>query len=53
MNDLERSIIEWINANDLSKKCKNIDELSDGILLTELMGDVAPNYFDPLQLNRE
>lgn len=45
MVDLGRSLVEWVtvtqlNKNELSAKCYNLTDLTDGILLYELMGKV-------------
>ncbi|CAG9327795.1 hk_2 [Blepharisma stoltei] len=45
MNKLESSLVSWINSNDLSYHCHSIEDLSDGILLYELMGQISSDHF--------
>mmetsp|Transcript_22484 Transcript_22484/g.22195 ORF Transcript_22484/g.22195 Transcript_22484/m.22195 type:complete len:729 (-) Transcript_22484:13-2199(-) len=45
MNKLESSLVSWINSNDLSYDCHSIEDLSDGILLYELMGQISSDHF--------
>ena len=47
MSELEQSIIAWLNVSELSERVTELGDLSDGILLTQLMKQAAPEYFDP------
>ncbi|OMJ91849.1 hypothetical protein SteCoe_5521 [Stentor coeruleus] len=46
MVDLGECLIQWLNRNELGIQCKSLSDLSDGILLYELMSKVSPEYFD-------
>ncbi|CAG9321802.1 unnamed protein product [Blepharisma stoltei] len=46
MDEIEKSLVIWINEMKLNKLCNNFSELSDGVLLYELMSKVSPDYFD-------
>jgi hypothetical protein len=41
--DIEQSLVAWVsviqlNANDLSRKARQLSDLADGMLIYELMG---------------
>jgi protein HOOK3 len=38
-------LLEWINSFSLGKTLRAIDELTDGIILWEILQDVDPQYF--------
>ena len=40
MADFDRSLVQWLNANRLSKECKKLEELADGVLLMELLSQM-------------
>ncbi|OMJ93151.1 hypothetical protein SteCoe_3971 [Stentor coeruleus] len=46
MEDLNFSIVNWINKNNLTKKCHNLADLSDGIILFELLSHISQDIFD-------
>ncbi|CAG9328558.1 unnamed protein product [Blepharisma stoltei] len=46
MDDISYSLIQWLNKMNLSHQCQKLSELSDGILLYELMAKLSPDYFD-------
>ena len=50
MSELQSSLVAWININNLSHNATEILELSNAILLTEFMTQVAPDYFNSLDL---
>ena len=53
MSELQSSLVAWININNLSHQAADILELSNTILLTEFMQQVAPDYFNSLDLVTE
>ena len=53
MSELQSSLVAWININSLSHQAADILELSNTILLTEFMIQVAPDYFNSLDLVTE
>jgi len=46
--DADQSLLAWVNANRLSKVVKDLRELADGVLLTELLTQVSVESFQPL-----
>ncbi|EPS27428.1 hypothetical protein PDE_02371 [Penicillium oxalicum 114-2] len=38
-------LLEWINSFSLGKTLRNTDELTDGIILWEILQDIDPQYF--------
>jgi hypothetical protein len=45
MENLDIALVQWVffkqlNENNLSRKCENLTDLSDGILLFELLGSM-------------
>ncbi|KAJ5562315.1 hypothetical protein N7461_001076 [Penicillium sp. DV-2018c] len=38
-------LLEWINSFSLGKTLRSIDELTDGIILWEILQDIDPQYF--------
>lgn len=46
--DADQSLLAWVNANRLSKEAKDLTELADGVLLTELLVQVSAESFQPL-----
>ena len=53
MGDIELSLIEWVNSNKLPVSIKTIGELTNGVVLYELMKGVAPRHFSNIQMNLE
>ena len=46
MDDFERDCATWINTFDgLSTSCASASELCDGFILSEVMAQIAPEYF--------
>lgn len=48
MSDADQSLIAWLNANRLSREVKDLTELADGALLTELLTQVSGDNFQSL-----
>lgn len=47
MDDFERDCATWINTFDgLSECCASASELCDGFTLSEVMAQIAPEYFN-------
>ena len=47
MEEFSRDIVVWINTFEgLSSSCSNAPSLCDGILLTEVMAQIAPGQFE-------
>jgi hypothetical protein len=40
MADLEKSLVGWVNANELSGVCTALEELNDGLMLHELLSQM-------------
>ena len=38
-------LLEWVNSFSLGKTLRSVDELSDGIILWEVLQDIDPQYF--------
>lgn len=38
-------LLEWVNSFSLGKTLRAADELSDGIILWEVLQDIDPQYF--------
>ncbi|EDK31697.2 hook-like protein (macronuclear) [Tetrahymena thermophila SB210] len=54
MDDIEQSVIEFLKTiNNLSKTPQNLEELSDGIVLTELLSKINDSIFDVDQVERD
>ncbi|OMJ70926.1 hypothetical protein SteCoe_30993 [Stentor coeruleus] len=53
MAELERSLIAWINSNNLRYKCKQLSDLSDGVLLLEFMNQIHAEIFNISGVPRE
>jgi hypothetical protein len=47
---LQTSIVNWVNANNLSYQIGSLLGLTDAILLTEFMTQIAPDLFGPIEL---
>jgi len=46
------SVIDWINTfSDLSRDCKSIKDLADGVLMLEAMMKIAPDCVDDADFN--
>ncbi|KAJ9133519.1 Girdin [Pleurostoma richardsiae] len=45
------ALLKWANTFPLSKTAESLDELSDGIALSEILHDIDPTY-DPSDLNK-
>lgn len=53
MGDVELSLIEWVNSQKLPVSIKTLGELTNGVVLYELMKSVAPRQFSNIQMNLE
>lgn len=45
MADMDRTLVQWLNANRLSREVQRLEELGDGVLLMELLNQVAAEEF--------
>mmetsp|Transcript_45648 Transcript_45648/g.74433 ORF Transcript_45648/g.74433 Transcript_45648/m.74433 type:complete len:837 (-) Transcript_45648:309-2819(-) len=44
--DLEDSLVKWVNTfSGLSKPCENLADLSDGIILSDILYQISPGTF--------
>ena len=50
MTELEKSLIEWVNANNTTKLVTDMINLNDGVILYQLMKEVAPRQFQNISL---
>lgn len=48
MADFDRTLVQWLNANRLSREVQGLADLADGVLLMELMNQVSAEDF-PLE----
>ncbi|CAG9329763.1 HOOK3_3 [Blepharisma stoltei] len=53
MTDLEQSLLVWLNRNSKTVKAKSLTDLSDGVLLYDLMSQVHPEIFIPSLINHD
>ncbi|KAF7719224.1 Uncharacterized protein PECH_004850 [Penicillium ucsense] len=44
-HNVTKVLLEWINSFSLGKTLRSTDELTDGIILWEILQDVDPQYF--------
>jgi len=45
MADFDRTLVQWLNANRLSREVHGLGDLADGVLLMELMNQVSAEDF--------
>ncbi|EFA82480.1 hook family protein [Heterostelium album PN500] len=51
---MDQSLIKWINSFDnLSEKCDNIEDLTDGIILYDICKEISPKHFDTTLVSRQ
>jgi chromosome segregation ATPase len=51
---MEESLVKWVNTFDkLSGTCNSLQDLSDGVMLFEILSQVVPRYFDVSSLKRD
>jgi len=47
MDGFTRDLPLWVNTFDgLSSGCEVVDQLCEGVLLSEIMKQISPDYFD-------
>ncbi|XP_054164321.1 protein Hook homolog 3-like isoform X2 [Oppia nitens] len=50
--DLTTSLVQWLNTFDLSSKCRSVDQLCDGVIISHVLNQICPEYFKTELLNK-
>lgn len=50
--ETEKAVLDWIHTFDAGKGCNQIQELSDGTILADILHEMSPEFFEVDSLNR-
>ncbi|KAJ1439302.1 hypothetical protein B484DRAFT_391877, partial [Ochromonadaceae sp. CCMP2298] len=51
MEENEQAIVDWVNTFSLAKRCTALSELSDGLIIADILCEICPDYFEKDSLN--
>lgn len=53
MEDHEQAIIAWVNTFESGAQCTDLSQLSDGIMIADILNEIVPFYFEKGTMNTE
>mmetsp|Transcript_15944 Transcript_15944/g.26848 ORF Transcript_15944/g.26848 Transcript_15944/m.26848 type:complete len:728 (+) Transcript_15944:127-2310(+) len=51
MEENEQAILDWVNTFEISGECTKLSDLSDGLILADILCEICPAYFERDSLN--
>lgn len=46
VEDTEQAILDWVNTFPLESSCLSLIDLCDGVIITAMLAEISPTYFD-------